>query len=142
MRFWDTSAIVPLIVEEAPSKMCRDLFRADTNQIVSLLTRLEALSAIHRGRRQGFLDDEDVKRASGRLSVFSERWNQVPLADEVRRTAELLLKKHPLTAADSLQLAAALTWCSNRAKGRMFVVCDATLGAAATAEGFDVIEPK
>jgi len=46
---------------------------------------------------------------------------------------------HRLRAADALQLAAALVWCSNRPRGRAFLVADGALSDAAEAEGFAVI---
>jgi predicted nucleic acid-binding protein len=52
-----------------------------------------------------------------------------------------LLAVHPLTAADALQLGAALILVRDRPKGRAFVTADDRLAAAAEAEGFEVILP-
>ena len=46
---------------------------------------------------------------------------------------------YPLKAADSLQLAAALTWCDNRPSGRTFLCGDKRLAEAAKAVGFSIV---
>ncbi|MBA2251932.1 MAG: hypothetical protein H0W13_04380, partial [Nitrospirales bacterium] len=48
---------------------------------------------------------------------------------------------HPLRAADSLQLAAALVWANRQAVGHHFVCLDQRLREAAHREGF-VLLPK
>lgn len=57
----------------------------------------------------------------------------------MRNLAEGLLKSHKLRAADALQLAAALHWCSGYSRGRHFIGDDDDLLDAAAAEGFTVI---
>jgi len=59
--------------------------------------------------------------------------------EEVRDTAELLLSRYDLRAADSLQLAAALVWCTSHPKGRTFIGGDGKLLEAADKEGFNVV---
>ncbi len=61
------------------------------------------------------------------------------LLDGVRLIAQRLLRLHPLRAADSLQLAAALLACEHRPQGWQFVCLDARLSLAAEREGFNVI---
>lgn len=45
MKFWDSSALVPLMAEEANSRACRDLYRADPRVIVWQHTVAEVVSA-------------------------------------------------------------------------------------------------
>jgi len=45
-----------------------------------------------------------------------------------------------LRAPDSLQLAAAMTWCQQRPAKREFVCADQRLSKAAIAAGFSVLE--
>jgi predicted nucleic acid-binding protein len=66
------------------------------------------------------------------------RIKEVSPAEELRDRAMRLLDLHPLSAADALQLAAALDWCGERTAGAGFVCLDQRLRAAATLEGFDV----
>jgi uncharacterized protein len=59
----------------------------------------------------------------------------------VRRTAERLLRVHPLCAADSLQLAAALIDADHDPVTLEIVSLDARLTSAARREGF-VVQPR
>lgn len=141
MKFWDSSAIVPLVVEEPASKACRQLLRGDALQLVWTYTQLEILSALWREFRANRLDMEEVRNAEARLEKFSTRWNEVEPVLAVRDIAERLLKVHPLRAADAFQLAAALTAFGGRTKARAFVTLDDGLAAAAEKEGFNVVQP-
>jgi hypothetical protein len=53
-----------------------------------------------------------------------------------RLSAETLLARHPLRAADSLQLAAALAWREGHPGAASFVTLDRRLKEAAAIEGF------
>jgi predicted nucleic acid-binding protein len=61
-------------------------------------------------------------------------------SDSLRDEAERLIDRFPLRAADALQLAAALSWCIGRPKGRVFISGDRQLLDAARELGFHVIE--
>jgi len=141
MRFWDSSAIVPLAAEESVSRGCRALLRANPRQVVWYFTRSEAVSALFRRHRQGALDDQELRAAERRLERLSGRWTEVDGVGAVRELAERLLRFHPLTAADTLQLAAALVAVDGRPRGQVFVSLDEALLAAAQREGFDPVRP-
>ena len=49
------------------------------------------------------------------------------------------MERHPLKAADALQLAAAYRWAAESPQGYAFVSLDRTLRGAAKAEGFTVV---
>ena len=141
MRFWDSSAIVPLIVEEQTSRLCRRLLRADQTIIVWALTRTEVCSALCRQHREQRLTTEELVRAVARLDTLAEHWTEIDALAAVRERAERLLRGHPLRAADSLQLAAALIACRDRPKHLPLVAGDEILVRAAEREGFTVIVP-
>ena len=138
MKFWDSSGIVPLIVEEATSAACRRLLRIDPTQAVWFFTRSEIVSALQRRHREGLLDADDLRVANSRLGRFASRWIEIVGFEAVRTEAERVLRVHPLRAADSLQLAAALVWADGRPKGRGFVTLDSGLLGAAEREGFAI----
>lgn len=142
MRFWDSSAIVPLIVEEERSRACRALRRADQTMLVWVLSRTEIVSALHRLAREGHLDKKEISAALRRLDRLSRTWAEVEAVDPVRERAERALGVHALSAADALQLGAALVAARDQPKRRPFVTADARLGDAAAAEGFDVLAPS
>lgn len=141
MRFWDSSALVPLIVEEERSSSCRGLRRADRTMVVWVLSRTEVVSAVRRLAREGRLRKEDVPAALRRLDRLARAWNEVEAIEPARERAERALAVHVLSAADALQLGAALLAVGDRPKNRVFITADDRLGEAATAEGFEVIVP-
>jgi predicted nucleic acid-binding protein len=141
MRFWDSSALVPLIVEEERSAACRALRRSDRSMVVWMLSRTELVSALHRLAREGRLEKKDIAAALRRLDRLARAWTEVEAVDPTRDRAERALAVHALTAADALQLGAALVAARDRPKNRTFVTADDRLGEAASAEGFDVVTP-
>jgi len=141
VRFWDTSAVVPLVFEEAASIACRRALRADPVMAVWALTRTELVSAIRRRERSGDLDAASVATALGRVATRAARWTEVDALEEVQQRAERLLGVHALRAADALQLGAALALFDDRPRGRFFLTRDADLAGAAGREGFSVIVP-
>jgi uncharacterized protein len=142
LKFWDSSALVPLIIEERHSKACRQILRTDSTQMVFYFTRTEILSAIWRRHREGLLDAAEVQEAETRLDKLAARWTEVDSVTRVRDAAEKLLRVHPLRAADSLQLGACVAVFGARRSDREFVVLDGRLADAAQQEGFKVIAPR
>jgi hypothetical protein len=141
VRFWDSSAIVPLLAEEPASRACREVLRRDGAQVVWWLTRTEALSALCRRQRDGALTRAELGRAAQRLEKLAARWAEVEPIPAVREAAERLLRLHRLRAADALQLGAALVAADDRPRGRPFVSLDDVLTEAAEREGFTAVVP-
>jgi uncharacterized protein len=141
VRFWDSSALMPLVLEEPASIACRRALRADSGMAVWALTRTEVVSAIRRRERDADLDTPGVVAALARLEARAGRWTEVNAIEPVRDRAERLLAVHTLRAADALQLAAALAVFDGRPRGRLFLTRDAGLATAAGREGFSVIVP-
>jgi hypothetical protein len=142
VKFWDTSALVPLVVEEAASAFCRRLLRSKAEIGTWALTRTEMVSAVWRRSREGDLRASDVPRALSRIDRLAAAWTEVTDLDLVRERAERLLAVHALRAADALQLAAALVLVDERTRGRDFISADGGLAEAAAAEGFNVVVPR
>jgi predicted nucleic acid-binding protein len=142
VRFWDTSALLPLIIEEPTSSACRRLLRDAAGIAVWALTRTEMTSALWRRARAGDLERSTMPRLLARIAALAERWTEVTDIDVVRDRAERLLAQHPLRAADALQLGAALILTRERPRGRDFVAADNELAHAAVAEGFHVVIPR
>src|SRR3972149_3377778 len=53
VRFWDSSALIPLVVAERGTALAERLLRDDPAVVVWTLTRVELLSALARRRRAG-----------------------------------------------------------------------------------------
>jgi predicted nucleic acid-binding protein len=139
MRFWDASAIVPLVVNEAATPAVETLFREDPGQVVWCLTEVEVYSALARRDRDGSLERGPGGTARKSLEELARSWEEVVVLDTVRSRAIRLLRAHPLRATDALQLAAALVVCDERPDSLPFVSLDDRLSDAARKEGFSVL---
>jgi uncharacterized protein len=138
VKFWDSSAILPLLLDERASASVAAVYEDDERQIVWCLTEVEAVSALARRERQGG-KPVDVERARTTLKILSERWEEVTSVESVRTRAIRLLGTHGLRAADALQLAAALVFCDERTESLPFVCLDDRLAEAARKEMFPVL---
>ena len=139
MRFWDASAVVPLLLDEPASEAVRSVFRADPEMVVWWGTVLECVSAISRREREGSIDLGTAVFAHDRLGALSARWMEVQPVTAVRDLARRLLRVHALRTLDALQLAAALVVLSGHHAATPFVCLDERLAAAATREGLRVV---
>lgn len=137
--FWDTSGLVPLCCLQPQSALARQTARVYARAVVWWATPVEAISSFNRLKREGHMTAKDYVQASARLHHLRRLWNEIQPTEEVRRRAERLLGAHKLRAADALQLSAALVWCSNHPRGRVFIGADGQLSDAAEGEGFTVI---
>jgi predicted nucleic acid-binding protein len=77
--------------------------------------------------------------ALSRLALLRRGWREILPNDSLRELASRLLDVYTLRASDTLQLAAALTWCQQRPAQRRFICGDQRLCDAAEAAGFAVI---
>ncbi len=139
MRFWDSSALVPLAVDEPHTRAMRALAERQPELIVWWASPVECASAFHRLRREGVFDQGRTQRALAVLADLLEGAHRVLPTEDVARRAMRLLAIHPLRAADALQLAAALVWCRDRPARAEFVCLDARLREAAAAEGLRLL---
>ncbi len=138
MRFWDSSAIVPLIVAETSTEGLLASAAQDPVMCVWWGTEVECASALCRLEREGTLTDSAITTAFERLDSLAESWNEVQPAAAVRGTARRLLRVHALRGADSLQLAAALVASEGLPASLNIVTLDERLAGAARREGFTV----
>ena len=138
MRFWDTSAIVPLLLPEAPRDALLALLERDPVMLAWWATPVECASAVARREREGALSVADADAALERLRDLIAAWQEIVPVDAIRTTAQRLLRVHPLRAADSLQLAAAIIASEHDPTMLAFVSLDERLNEAASREGFPV----
>ncbi len=142
MRFWDSSAIVPLVVPEPQSDWVRGLLRDDPVGISWVLSPVEVHSALARRRCEGALSPEDFAAARARTKSVFAALSSVVALEELAERALRVLDLPDLRSADALQLAAALLASRERPRDLSFVTLDARLAEAAEREGFPVEVPK
>jgi uncharacterized protein len=139
MKFWDSSALVPLCVEEPATDAALALLKDDPQVAIWWTTPVECASAIARLERDGALASDAAAEAFGRLDRLAETWFEVEPHDEVREVARRLLRVHPLRAADALQLAAAYIVSERRPPTLEVVTLDDRVRQAGLKEGFVVV---
>jgi predicted nucleic acid-binding protein len=139
LKYWDASAITPLLAEEPTRDYLLHLVDQDPDMLVWWGTPVEIASALARREREGLLTADEVTSALTIAHALAESWHEIVPSDSIRRTAERLLRSHPLRAADSQQLAAALIASDHDPKSLEFVCLDIRLARAAQREGFVVI---
>lgn len=139
MRFWDTSAIVPLLLDEVSSTIARGSFARDPEMVVWWATSVECTAAIARAEREQRLDPLRTTDALAGLRLLHSGWLQVDATARLREFAERLTRIHPLRAADALQLAAATVAAEGQPASLPFVTLDDRLTVAADREGFPVV---
>jgi predicted nucleic acid-binding protein len=139
MRYWDSSALIALAIDEKATKSVRDLSREDPELLVWILSEVEISSALWRRRRSNELTEAVRAEAQRQMDVTIS--NAVVVADvpAVVRRAGRLLATHTLRAADAMQLAAALLACEDDPARLPLVTIDDRLAEAATREGFTVV---
>lgn len=138
MKFWDSSAIGPLLLEEADSVKREKALRADPSMLVWYGSLAELESALCRRVRENPDWQVEAERARAKLRYLTNIWTEIEPTRLVRARALRLLRVHPLRAADAFQLAAALVSFSEQTMDRFFLCGDVRLSAAAQAEGFTV----
>ena len=140
MRFWDASAIVPLLITEASTRRLQALAEQDSDMLVWWRSKVECVSALARLERDTALDPRAAVRAFGRLEQLAAGWHEIDPSDILREAAARFLRVHPLKAADALQLAAAFTVAEQRPASLEMLTLDERLASAAQKEGFVVID--
>ena len=128
--YFDTSAIVPLLIDEAGSDAARQLWDEAIRILSVRLLYPEARAAMAQAHRIGRLTAPQLRAAVGTLEDRYPQVHVVEIDDELARRAGGLAEVHGLRGYDAVHLAAA-----DRASDRDLVVVAgdrALLGAAAS----------
>ncbi|MCH7857076.1 MAG: type II toxin-antitoxin system VapC family toxin [Gemmatimonadetes bacterium] len=140
MIFWDTSAVIPLIIDEPNTEPLRAVWERDSGMVVWWGTSVECASALARVGRDGIISARQVDVARDLLQTLASSWTEVLPTDGVREHAGRLLLRHPLRAADALQIGAAMIWADDRPTGHPFCTLGARLADVARLEGFRAVD--
>ena len=139
MRFWDASAVVPLVVAEPATETARTWLAEDSHIVTWAWTRTEVVSAVERRTREGLLSRPQRREVLDGLVMLAESWDEVTEVLAVRTRAAALLARHPLRAADAGQLGAALLVQEQLPEPLTFVCLDRRLSQAAELESLRVL---
>lgn len=140
MRFWDSSALVPLLVTEDTSDALQSLFQDDQGITVWWGTEVECASAVARLERMGQITTAEASDVFQQVQEIAKVWNVIDPVESIRVSAKRFLRVHDLRASDSLQLAAAFLAAEGRPASLEVVCLDDRLVTASRKEGFKVID--
>lgn len=136
MKFWDSSSLLPLLVKGIHTDAAVAAFQEDPELCIWWGTPVECISAMARQNREGRLGHERFVQARGHLRELERISYKILPSESVKTMAEALLLRHPLRAADSLQLGAALVFQEETDTRLPFLSEDKRLCEAAEKEGF------
>ena len=107
IAYFDTSAIVPLVVDEPGTEAAGTIGDRADRLISTRLARVEARAALARAARIGRLTSRQLLAAKPELDGLLDQLDLVDIDDELVRSAAELAEVHALRAYDAVHLAAA-----------------------------------
>lgn len=139
MKYWDASALVPVLFEKEGRNALSLIMEEDSIAVSWWGTPVEVFSAIWRRRRGNPWSEEEFAVIVEEFGILTDSLHLVDATPQLRERALRLLAMHPLKSGDALQLASALHWAEENPRGMHFVCIDKQLATAARAEGFTVL---
>ena len=133
--YFDTSAIIPLIIDEPSSPLCERFWNDATQAVSSRLLYVEARAALAKGQRLGRLSPEQLASSVESLDEITAAIASVEVTENLVRTAGQLASEQGLRCYDAVHLAAALAVADT---DTVFVGGDRELLTAATRLGLAV----
>lgn len=133
--YFDSSALVKLVVEEAGSSLVAQLWDGCDAAFASRLAYPEVCAALAAAGRNHDLGDDDLRTAELTWEEFWTTTRAVELTAAVERHAGELAREHGLRGADAVHLASALAIGD---PDLIIAVWDRRLHAGALATGSNV----
>lgn len=134
--YFDASALVKLIVDEAGSEVAAAIWDGCDAAFASRLAHPEVCAALAAAGRRGDLSPEDVAECEHRWQQFWASIRPVELNAQIEQTACRIARHHRLRGADAVHLASALALDS---VDLVVAVWDRRLHAGAIAEHLAVV---
>ncbi len=135
IAFFDTSAVVPLIVAEAATGVCNRIWNESTRVVTSRLMYPEARAALAQAERMGRINRSGLNAAVGDLDSIVAEVDVIEITAELARAAGDLAQELGLRGYDAVHLAAAHQVLDN---DLVFTTGDQKLAAAAGQMGIVV----
>lgn len=106
--YFDSSALVKLVVEEPGSLLVAELWDACDSALSSRLAYPEVRAALAASARNHELGDDELRDAEQSWEEFWAATRKVELTADVEQRAGHLARSHALRGADAVHLASAL----------------------------------
>jgi uncharacterized protein len=107
ITYYDTSAFVPLLIEEAGTALSQQLWRASDSVVTSRLMYVEAAAAVAQGRRQERYSRRDHMAALRRLDGLWPVFTVIDADAKVVTRAAALADLESLRSYDAVHCASA-----------------------------------
>jgi predicted nucleic acid-binding protein len=107
IAYFDTSALVPVLVQEPASQVCRELWEAADGIVASQLAYVEAAAALAQGTRLGRLTAQMQRRALGGLEDLWQQMSVLALDHPLAVRAAQLADQFALRGYDAVHCASA-----------------------------------
>ena len=138
IAYFDTSAIVPLLVHEPTTDHCARVWNEATRIVCARLVYPEACAALARAVRMQRLTSTQMVAATAELDDLVDQVDFIEITENLARVAGRLAQQHGLRGYDAVHLAAGVTIADHDV---VFVTGDADLADAATASGLATAIP-
>ena len=103
--YFDTSALLPLVIEEPGSLIASRLWDDADRVVSSRLTYAEGRAALAMALRMKRLDEQDLRSAVDAFEVIHDQLQLVEVTDALVRRAGVLAEEFALRGYDSVHLA-------------------------------------
>ncbi len=140
MKFWDSSAIVPLLIQQGRTSQAQSLYKEDPLVMLWWGSDVECTGTIARLVGEGALGRSEEQAAFERLGELQHEAHEIQPSAKLQQIAKRLLRTHILRSADALQLAAVLSANELSLSSLPFVCFDERLGLVAQREGLRLAE--
>lgn len=144
-HFLDSSAVVKLYVREPGSPRVLSLRESAPPGmvVVSGITPVEVTSALVRRCGQGHFGVTELNTALDLLTRDAANFRIIAIEDAILERAIIMIRRYGLRSADAIQLACAVSYREHMKEGQSVTLLssDRELNAAASGEGFSVIDP-
>jgi uncharacterized protein len=138
IAYFDTSALVKLLVQEPGSEVAEEIWDAADTVATGRLAYPEARAALAAAKRDGRLSAPTHRRAKDEFEALWQQTWIVELSSSVAADAGKLAEQHGLRGYDAVHLASALTV----GDPQLVMVCwDSDLSAAASNVNLAVAPP-
>ncbi len=137
ISYFDTSSVVPLIVNEASTELCNRAWNESTRVVCARLLYPEARAALARAERMGRLDRSQLRDAVAELDSIVAQVDHIEVTAALAQEAGELAEAHGLRGYDAVHLAAAAAVHDG---DLVLVTGDSSLAAAARAMGLGVLD--
>lgn len=135
IAYFDTSAVIPLLIGEPASATCARVWNEADRSISIRLLYPEARAALARAERLGRITTTQHRVAVAELGTIVTEIDHVEITGELARSAGDLAQIHQLRGYDAVHLAAAMAALDSEL---VLVTGDSDLANAARAQGLPV----